>query len=50
MSRSDWTWGGGTVLMLRHQHRLSWDVDLFLNDPQLLSYLSPRLNDDIASA
>lgn len=49
MSRSDWTWGGGTVLMLRHQHRLSWDVDLFLNDPQLLSYLSPRLNDGIAS-
>ena len=49
MSRSDWTWGGGTVLMLRHKHRLSWDVDLFVNDVQLLSYLSPRLNDNVAA-
>lgn len=48
VSNSGWVWGGGTVLMLRHEHRLSWDIDLFLNDPQLLSYLSPRLNDSIA--
>lgn len=45
----DWTWGGGTVLMLRHGHRLSWDIDLFLGDPQYLTYLSPRLNDAIAA-
>ena len=49
MSRSEWTWVGGTVLMLRYQHRLSRDVDIFLNDPQLLSYLSPRLNDNVAA-
>jgi len=47
LTRSDWTWGGGTVLMLRHQHRLSWDIDLFLGDVQYLTALSPRLNDAI---
>ena len=47
MAGSDWTWGGETVLMLRHQHRLSWDIDLFLKDVQYLTYLSPRLNDVI---
>ena len=40
-----WTFGGGTVLMLRHSHRLSKDVDLFVPDPQYLGYVSPRLND-----
>lgn len=49
LTRKDWTWGGGTVLMLRHEHRLSWDIDLFLGDPQYLTYLSPRLNDSIAA-
>ena len=49
VTRKDWTWGGGTVLMLRHEHRLSWDIDLFLDNPQYLSYLSPRLNDAIAA-
>ncbi len=49
VGRRDWTWGGGTVLMLRHRHRLSRDVDLFLNDVQTLAYLSPRLNDSVAS-
>ena len=33
--------------MLRHQHRLSWDIDLFLGDVQYLTYLSPRLNDEV---
>lgn len=37
--------GGGTVLMLRHHHRLSRDIDFFLNDVQLLSMITPRLND-----
>jgi len=45
LGRDDWSWGGGTVLMLRHHHRLSRDVDLFVNDVQYLSYLSPRLLD-----
>ncbi len=45
LDRRDWTWGGGTVLMLRHQHRESYDIDIFINDVQYLSYLSPRLNE-----
>lgn len=28
-----WTFGGGTVLMLRFDHRLSKDIDLFVPDP-----------------
>lgn len=36
--------GGGTVLMLRFQHRLSKDVDLFTYDAQWLALVSPRLN------
>ena len=40
----DWSFGGGTVLMLRHGHRLSKDIDIFISDPQYLAYLSPRVN------
>lgn len=40
----DWSFGGGTVLMRRHRHRLSKDIDIFLPDPQLIGHLSPRLN------
>jgi hypothetical protein len=40
----DWTFGGGTVLMRRHRHRLSKDIDIFIDDPQFLTYLTPRLN------
>ena len=40
-----WTFGGGTVLMLRHQHRLSKDIDIFVPDPQYLGFVSPRLSD-----
>lgn len=40
----DWTFGGGTVLMRRHRHRLSKDIDIFVGDPQFLGYLTPRLN------
>lgn len=42
---SDWTFGGGTVLMRRYQHRLSKDIDIFIPSPQYLNYLSPHLND-----
>ena len=31
-----WTFGGGTVLMLRHNHRQSKDIDIFVPDPQSL--------------
>ena len=40
----NWTFGGGTVLMRRHRHRLSKDIDIFIDDPQFLTYLTPRLN------
>jgi hypothetical protein len=40
-----WALGGGTVLMLRYEHRTSRDIDVFLKDPQVLPYLSPRLSD-----
>jgi len=40
-----WTFGGGTVLMLRMGHRLSKDIDLFVPDPQYLGYVNPRLSD-----
>jgi hypothetical protein len=37
--------GGGTVLMLRFEHRLSRDIDFFLQDVQWITLLTPRLND-----
>ncbi|WP_059413634.1 nucleotidyl transferase AbiEii/AbiGii toxin family protein [Cupriavidus basilensis] len=40
-----WTFGGGTVLMLRYDHRLSRDIDLFVPDPQYIGYVTPRLSD-----
>lgn len=40
-----WTFGGGTVLMLRHRHRVSKDIDIFVPDPQYLGFVSPRLSD-----
>ena len=40
-----WSIGGGTVLMLRLNHRHSKDIDLFVPDPQYLGYVTPRLSD-----
>ena len=40
-----WTFGGGTVLMLRIRHRRSKDIDLFVPDPQYLGYVNPRLSE-----
>jgi len=35
--------GGGTALALYYfQHRLSFDIDLFVTDVQILNYLSPK--------
>ena len=35
--------GGGTALSIYYfQHRLSFDIDLFLTDQQYLSYFSPK--------
>jgi len=33
-----WTFGGGTVLMLRHGHRQSKDIDIFVPDPQYFCF------------
>ena len=40
-----WTFGGGTVLMLRYEHRKSKDIDIFVPDPQYLGFATPRLSD-----
>ncbi|MDR3479165.1 MAG: nucleotidyl transferase AbiEii/AbiGii toxin family protein [Burkholderiaceae bacterium] len=40
-----WTFGGGTVLMLRYAHRNSKDIDIFVPDPQSLGFVTPRLSD-----
>jgi Nucleotidyl transferase AbiEii toxin, Type IV TA system len=45
VAQAHWTFGGGTVLMLRIGHRLSKDIDLFVPDPQYLGYVNPRLSD-----
>ncbi len=37
----DWTFGGGTALMLQIGHRDSHDIDIFVSDGQLLSLLNP---------
>lgn len=44
-----WTFGGGTALAQRYRHRVSYDVDIFLHDVQIVSYLTPRTNDVAAS-
>lgn len=40
-----WTFGGGTVLMLRYGHRFSKDIDIFVPDPQSLGSVTPRLSE-----
>ena len=45
LSSSMWTFGGGTVLMHKFNHRFSKDIDIFFSDRQLLGYISPRIND-----
>jgi hypothetical protein len=40
-----WTLGGGTAMMLQIDHRESHDVDIFLSDPQFLSFLDPQKRD-----
>lgn len=40
-----WTLGGGTAMMLQIDHRMSNDIDIFLPDPQVLSFLDPQKHD-----
>lgn len=42
--------GGGTVLSFFYNHRVSKDIDIFINDPQFLSSISPRLNNNAEEA
>jgi hypothetical protein len=41
----DWILGGGTALMLHSDHRLSKDIDVFIDDPQYLGIMSPDVTD-----
>ena len=43
--KNSWSFGGGTVLMHKFNHRMSKDIDIFFLDKQLFSYVSPRVND-----
>lgn len=45
ISKEDWTFGGGTALMLYFNHRKSRDIDIFFHNPQFITMLTPRLND-----
>jgi hypothetical protein len=40
----EWSFGGGTALMLSYRHRYSKDIDIFVRDPQFLGHLTPRLS------
>jgi hypothetical protein len=41
----DWVLGGGTALMIHADHRLSRDIDAFIDDPRYLAQLSPEITD-----
>jgi hypothetical protein len=43
----EWVIGGGTVLKYFYSHRISQDIDIFFDNPQRLSALSPRVNDAV---
>ncbi|CCV09576.1 hypothetical protein MESS2_p70010 [Mesorhizobium metallidurans STM 2683] len=34
----EWSFGGGTAMMIQIGHRKSRDIDIFLDDPQLLEF------------
>jgi hypothetical protein len=44
-SRIGWSIGGGTMLHEMFGHRFSRDLDIFVSDPQVLLFLTPRTND-----
>ncbi len=46
-----WTFGGGTALAIFHlAHRRSYDIDIFIQDPQYFAFLSPKWYIDDGSA
>ena len=46
---SEWTFGGGTALMIYFNHRLSFDIDIFLHDVHQITRLTPRLNSSLSN-
>jgi hypothetical protein len=36
---TSWVLGGGTALMMHIDHRVSYDIDIFFDDPQLFSFI-----------
>ena len=44
---TEWTWGGGSALAYRYGHRDSEDIDIFFWNAQLLTFFSPRVNEDL---
>ena len=45
VAKVDWSFGGGTVLRQKFNHRESKDIDIFFRNGQLLNFVSPRVND-----
>lgn len=45
ITNNQWILGGGTILRYFYNHRESNDVDIFFNNPQLITFVSPRIND-----
>jgi hypothetical protein len=41
----EWSFGGGTAMMIQIGHRESHDVDIFLDDPQVLGFIDPSRNE-----
>jgi hypothetical protein len=41
----EWVLGGGTALMVHANHRLSKDIDAFIDDPQYLGIMSPKVTE-----
>src|SRR3546814_5482440 len=39
-----WTFGGGTALAVFYEHRISYDVDIFLSNAEAVTDLSPARN------
>ncbi|MBQ9764053.1 MAG: nucleotidyl transferase AbiEii/AbiGii toxin family protein [Phascolarctobacterium sp.] len=50
IASNQWSIGGGTVLANYFNHRISKDIDVFINDAQCLTELSPRVNDECDNA
>lgn len=42
--KSEWSFGGGTALAVAYAHRISHDIDIFLNSANTLRSLTPAKN------